>query len=240
MEEIKMNRINENRSSRGRLIIGLVLLLVGLGLIANQLDLIPYNLHRIIFTWQSLLILIGIIMVTGRENKFTGYILIGIGGFFLIPYFIDVPSDYRNLFWPIFLVILGLIIIFRTSLFTRGNIISGDDNYINDVNVFGGHERKINSNEFKGGKITSTFGGGTYDLRTAKLANGVNILDLVNVFGGCKLIVPPDWEITVEVVAVFGGFSDKRYNLPTITEKSGKQLIIKGIAIFGGGELTSA
>jgi hypothetical protein len=59
------------------------------------------------------------------------------------------------------------------------------------------------------------------------------------VFGGCKLIVPADWEIKVEVNAVFGGFSDKRLNLPTITEKSGKILIIKGVAVFGGGEITS-
>jgi predicted membrane protein len=236
-----MNQVNENRSSKGRAIFGLVLLVIGLGLIAKQFDIIPDNFRNLIFSWQSLLILIGVIMVSGRESRFTGYILMGIGVFFLLTEITFIPYEFRLLFWPIILVIFGLLLIFRTSIFSRKTmLVTGDDNYIDDVNVFGGHERKINSAGFKGGKITSVFGGGTYDLRSAQLAPGTNVLDLITAFGGCKIIVPSDWEVKVEVNAVFGGFNDKRYNLPSITEKSGKILIIKGVAIFGGGEITSA
>ena len=234
-----MNKLTESKSSRGRLIFGIILLLVGLGLIFNQFDLIPEDLHHIIFSWQSLIILIGLIMLTARENRFTGYILLAIGIFFLLPKVIDVPYGYGKLFWAALLILLGLLIIFRTSLFKEREYFSGDDNFINDLNIFGGHERKINTGAFKGGKITSIFGGGTYDLSYSQLAPGIHILDMVNVFGGSKLIVPSDWDIKIEIVAVFGGFGDKRQNLPTLTEKSSKQLIIKGVAIFGGGEITS-
>jgi len=227
-----MNKINDCKTSRGRLIFGIILLLLGFALIANQFDLIPFSLHRIIFTWQSLLILIGILMVTGKESRITGYIVMGIGVFFLIPQVMDVPFEYRRLFWPVMLIFLGFLFIFRTNLFSKKDVISGDDNYINDVNVFGGHDRIINSAAFRGGKVTSVFGGGTYDLRSAKLAPGVNILDLMNVFGGCELIVPSDWDIKVEISAVFGGFSDKRLNLPTLDVKSDKKLIIKGVTIL--------
>ena len=85
-----------------------------------------------------------------------------------------------------------------------------DDDYLDDVNVFGGHDRIITSKSFRGGSIVSVFGGGKYDLRNAQLSSGNNILEMTNVFGGSKLIVPSDWDMKIEVVAIFGGFSDKR------------------------------
>lgn len=234
-----MNKMNESKTSKGRLVFGIVLLVLGLGLIFNYFNLIPFQLHNILFSWQALLILIGIIMLISRENRFTGYILIGLGIFFLVPRIIDVPDGYSKLFWAVSLVILGLLIIFRASLFKEKEHLTVDDNFINDLNIFGGHERKINSGAFKGGKITSIFGGGTYDLSYSQLATGVHVLDMVNIFGGAKLIVPSDWDVKIDVVAIFGGFGDKRKNLPSLTEKSSKQLLIKGIAVFGGGEITS-
>jgi predicted membrane protein len=239
MEETKMHKVNVSKASKGRLIFGLVLLLIGAGLILKQFDLIPDQFRDIIFTWQSFLIIIGIVMVAAREGRTTGFILIGVGIFFIIPDIIDVPYGYSRLIWALLLIILGLLIIFRTSLFRRSEDTGNDENFIDDLNIFGGHERKINSGSFRGGKITSVFGGGTYDLSYAQLAPGLHTLDMVNIFGGAKLIVPSDWDIKTEVVAIFGGFGDKRQNLPVLSEKTNKQLIIKGIAIFGGGEITS-
>jgi hypothetical protein len=40
--------------------------------------------------------------------------------------------------------------------------------------------------------------------------------------------------VQVEVVSIFGGFSDKRHSS---TIDRDKKLIIKGVAIFGGGEI---
>ncbi len=241
MEEHKMNQIIEKQQGRSRAIFGIVLLLLGVALIANQFNIIPFQIRNYIFTWQAILIVIGVVMLTRKENTITGYILIGIGTFFLIPRFVDLPFEYRGLFWPVFLVIMGVLLIFRsTSIFGGERIEKGfSDDYIDDVNVFGGHNRKINSMSFRGGKITSAFGGGTYDLTSAQLAPGVNILDQVTIFGGSKLIVPNDWDIKIEVVAIFGGFSDKRGKLPIQTSVSEKKLVIKGVAIFGGGEIIS-
>lgn len=244
MEDKKMNKIIEKNQGRSRAILGIVLLFVGAALIANQFNFIPFNIHHIIFSWQGILIFIGIIMLSRRENHFTGFILIGIGTFFLVPDFFEIPFEYRNLFWPVFLVLIGILLIFRsTSIFGRfgeTTIERGfSDDYIDDVNIFGGHNRKINSINFRGGKITSAFGGGTYDLTSAQLAPGVNVLDQVTIFGGSKLIVPNDWDIKIEVVAIFGGFADKRGKLPIQTSTPDKKLIIKGVAIFGGGEIIS-
>jgi predicted membrane protein len=244
MEEIKMNQIIEKNQGKSRAIIGIVLLLIGASLIANQFNIIPFQIRDVLFTWQSIIILVGIVMLSRKENNFTGYVLIGVGVFFLLPRFIDFPFEYRGLFWPVFIVLLGILLIFRSTNIFGGfggtNIEHGfSDDYIDDINVFGGHDRKINTMSFRGGKITSAFGGGTYDLTSAQLAPGINILDQITVFGGSKLIVPNDWDIKIEVVAIFGGFSDKRGKLPIQTSISEKRLVIKGVAIFGGGEIIS-
>ncbi len=236
-----MNQIIEKQQGKSRAIFGVVLLLIGAALIANQFNIIPFEIRDVLFTWQAILILVGAVMLTRKENSFSGFILIGVGAFFLIPRFVDLPFEYRGLFWPVFLVLLGILMIFRSnSIFGREKLERGfSDDYVDDLNVFGGHDRKFNSMSFRGGKITSVFGGGTYDLTSAQLAPGVNILDQVTIFGGSKLIVPNDWDIKIEVTAIFGGFSDKRGKLPVQTSISEKKLVIKGVAIFGGGEIIS-
>ncbi len=239
-----MNQIIEKKQGASRAIFGVVLLFIGAALIANQFNFIPFQIKDAIFSWQAILIIVGVVMLSRRENHFSGYIMIGVGIFFLIPQFIDLPFEHRGLFWPVFLVILGILLIFRsTNLFGGFGESRTDhgfsDDYIDDINIFGGHNRKINSMSFRGGKITSAFGGGTYDLTSAQLAPGVNVLDQITVFGGSKLIVPNDWDIKIEVIAIFGGFADKRGKLPIQTSASEKKLIIKGVAIFGGGEIIS-
>lgn len=84
--------------------------------------------------------------------------------------------------------------------------------------------------------MTNIFGGSTFDFTDARLAPGHNILDVVSVFGGFKLIIPPDWNVKLEVTAILGGVSDKRTRVKEI-QGNDKVLVIRGIAIFGGGEI---
>ncbi len=112
-------------------------------------------------------------------------------------------------------------------------------NFIDIINIFSGGERQIVTENFKGGKITSIFGGSEIDLTQAKLAPGVSELEIACIFGGTTIIVPTDWNIKVEVVPVLGGFGDERkLNLGRAVDTS-RQLIIKGAVVFGGGEIKS-
>ena len=61
-------------------------------------------------------------------------------------------------------------------------------------------------------------------------------LDVVALFGGVKIIVPPSWEVKSEVVAIFGGLDDKRSLGPVSTEPR-KIVKIQGVTIFGGVEI---
>ena len=214
---------------------GIILVIIGAALIANQFDLIPYNLRNVLFTWQAFLILLGVIFVTTRDSRVTGYILMGVGGFFIIPEIADVTWEYKRLFWPVLFIIIGLIIIFKGGSLFRSRVYSGtNSDQIDDVNVFGGSDKIISSNNFQGGSIVSVFGGGKYDLRQAALSHKGCELEVVNVFGGINLLIPPDWNVKTEVVGIFGGFSDKRSSVQPDVEKT---IIIKGVAIFGGGDI---
>jgi predicted membrane protein len=231
------------RSGRAHLLLGIVLMFLGLFLIADLADIIPWRLRDFLFTWQALLIFLGLIFLSNKENKGTGFVLIAIGSFFLLPRIIDVPNYWRSLFWPSMLILLGLVVIFSSrrhggaSIFSHKKKATGDD-ILDEVSVFGGGDKIVNSQQFKGGKITHIFGGSKIDFTQAKLAPGKHYLDVLLVFGGTKLIIPEGWDIKMEVTSVFGGFSDKRVKSRVVTETD-RKLVITGTSIFGGGEIVN-
>jgi predicted membrane protein len=118
----------------------------------------------------------------------------------------------------------------------HSSVVDGDtQDYIDEISIFGGSEKRMTTKNFRGGKITSIFGGSTVDFSDSKLADGQNELDVLSIFGGFKLIVPVDWTIKIEAMSILGGIADKRTRYTD--DASGKVLIIKGVALFGGGEI---
>ena len=234
------------RSGRAHLLLGIVLMFLGLFLIADLADIVPRRLRDFLFTWQALLIFLGIIFISGKESKGTGLILIAIGSFFLLPKFFDLPYYWRSLFWPTMLILLGLVVIFGTrkrpgggaNYFGGGKRKASSDDLLDDVDVFGGGDRVIHSQNFQGGKITHIFGGSKYDMTKAQLAPGRNHLEIVWIFGGSKLIIPESWDVKVEVTSIFGGFSDKRMR-SIVVQDADRSLVITGTCIFGGGEIVN-
>jgi len=88
-----------------------------------------------------------------------------------------------------------------------------------------------------GGKITCIFGSAEINLTNAKLSSGYNVINLFCLFGGATFIVPSDWEVKTDVTAIFGGFTDKRIIFGNPDSNNNKTLLIKGLVLFGGGEL---
>ena len=236
---------NFKRSGRAHLLLGIVLMFLGLFLIADLADIVPWRMRDFLFTWQALLIFLGLVFLSNKDNKGTGLILITIGSFFLLPRFFDLPNYWRSLFWPSMLILLGLVVIFGSRRHGGGSTFFGgsrrrgsSEDYLDDVDVFGGGDRIINSQNFQGGKITHIFGGSKYDMTNARLAPGNNNLEIVWIFGGSKFIIPEGWNVKVEVTSIFGGFSDKRVRSIVVTD-SDRTLVISGQIIFGGGEIVN-
>ena len=94
------------------------------------------------------------------------------------------------------------------------------------------------SKNFKGGDVTSIFGGTVLNFMKADI-QGTAVLDVTAIFGGCEIIVPSNWKLKVDVTSIMGGVDDKRY--PELLTDNGpeKMLILKGSCIFGGLEIKS-
>ena len=78
-------------------------------------------------------------------------------------------------------------------------------------------------------------GGAEINLQQADIKQPVT-LEVNNVFGGTKIILPSNWDIKNEVTAVFGGVEDKRPYQSIVTNPD-KILVIKGSVTFGGIEI---
>ena len=88
------------------------------------------------------------------------------------------------------------------------------------------------ASSFRGGTVTSWFGGGDLALRGATLDPAGARLTVRAIFGGGRIVVPADWAVDLDVVAIFGGVGDTR---PTVEVREGApRLAIDGFALFGG------
>ncbi len=220
-------------------VLGIMLILFGGFYFAHQAGMIDHSVWRVIFSWQMLLIAIGILSLSER-NYAWGATLIVVGGLFMYKRYTGHAIDY---FWPILIIIAGLAIIFvRPGFWGKGHWMKGrlqegtaEGDYLNETAIFGGNERIVRSGNFKGGTVVSIFGGSNIDLTQSTIEPGTTVyMEMTSIFGGSTLIIPTDWNTKLEMTSILGGFADKRHN--TVVDKS-KTLVIKGVCIFGGGEL---
>ena len=111
------------------------------------------------------------------------------------------------------------------------------DDYLNATAIFGGVNKTILSKNFQGGDITNVFGGTELDFTQADIHGRVTI-DITQMFGGTKLIVPANWHVVSDLAAVFAGVDDKRIkSIQPIPNN--KILVLKGISMFAGVDIRS-
>ncbi len=108
------------------------------------------------------------------------------------------------------------------------------EDYIDATTVLGGIHKNIISKNFKGGDITIFMGGAEINLSQADIQGSAS-LDITQIMGGTKLIVPSNWEVRSQLTSVFGNIEDKRQNIGNTDPQ--KVLIIDGTSVFGGIEI---
>ena len=233
----------QHNAYNGKLVIGGLLILVGTILMLSNFDFFDVNMGYFLFSWKSILIYIGLVMLASHTNRRPAYILIGIGVFFWLPEIFGYSVRFKDVLWPMIFIGLGLLLIYRhrspgyNHYGAGGNPAEDNSGYLNDVSIFGGGIKIIQSKNFKGGNITAIMGGSEFDLRHVEFASQIAVIDIFTLFGGTKFIVPEDWTIQSDAIAILGGFSDKR--AVSMSSSEGNILVIKGIIMLGGVEIKS-
>ncbi len=246
MEEIKNNKYSGVSSTR--IFVGFILILLGGLFLLDNLDIIYFDIPRIIFSFPMILIIFGAIIIINSRKRVFGSLIFILGLFLMLPRIFPWIHFNASIVFPIIIILLGIFIISRRrdqyapsdlNAFQdhKGHNLNADR--IDEISIFGGGEKIIYSENFQGGNVTSIFGGSNIDLTNCKLSPGENVIDVLAIFGGNTFIVPKNWEVRTDVFPLFGGFSNKIFRDPTMIVDQDKILLIKGIVIFGGGEIKS-
>ncbi len=221
--------MSSDKNSSIRIVIGIILIFMGVAALLDNFDFldlyIPYEIYDFIFSWETVFIIIGLVMFyTNRKSAGIIFVAVGLFGYF--------PE-----FWPLVLVFIGVYILYRKDLESKNSDDFTENDFIDDVAIFGGSKKIISSQNFGGGKTTAVFGGSEYDLRDAALAEGNNVIDVFAIFGGSTFLISEKWNVNIDIIPIFGGFKDKRKTSPDIEKMNDRSLTIKGLVIFGGGEI---
>ncbi len=227
-----------------RIAVGSILILIGMLFFLKTLGIVFFNVFHVVFSFPFIVFAIGLIILVNSRRKLFGIFLTIIGGLMLLPRILPSVTIDSNVIFAVFIIGLGLSIIlkkrdreFFNHRFQNEQI---NTDYIDDVSIFSGGHKAIITDNFRGGNITAIFGGSKIDMTNCKLAEGNNILDVVTIFGGTNIIVPKDWNININVMPIFGGFSSKVRKDPTEPIDMSRTLTIKGVSIFGGGEIKTS
>ncbi|MBL7739886.1 MAG: hypothetical protein JNK14_11735 [Chitinophagaceae bacterium] len=247
--ETRMDR----HDGKGHIWTGVFLLVIG-GLALAKSFGVPMPVW--LFTWQMLLIGIGLVMGLKKGFRDGGWFIpIIIGGAFLVnDYFLH--GELRRHIWPVILIVIGALFIFRPrkkkwqgwsekksdgaqaeTVTPLSEAEYSKDDIIDSTNIFSGTKKVVLSKNFKGGDLTNIFGGCEIDLTQADMPESA-VIDITAIFGGATLILPSNWAVKTDSVTIFGGISDKR-KFPNVPETASKTLILDGTIIFGGVEIRS-
>ncbi|MBT0811868.1 hypothetical protein KIH41_11325 [Litoribacter ruber] len=255
-----MKRTNRSNSN---LTLGMIFLIIGLVLLLKTMG---FLFPSWLLTWPMILIVIGVINLVRHElQSWFGFAMVLLGGFFLIKREVGIPVEVEPYILPAVFILLGFFFILNQS--RRGSLplydfenfgktknagfeeatyakpqpdnISGRtmDDYINAQALFSGVEKRCFTKNFQGGKISAIFGGVDIDFSNADL-EGEAVMNVEIAFGGVKLIIPPHWDVDINVSNIAAGIEDKR-SFPHTKPDPTKVLRINGTMIFGGLELRS-
>lgn len=237
----------KTRRSRKGMFTGILILTAG---VIWLFDNMGYYAPDWLFHWPMILIIGGVFsgLNDGFRRPIT-WILIGVGVAFTLGDILVIPLHLFEYFWPMMVIIIGLIILIRPKKervikdhingttkihdeneFEKGSVLDG-------LALFNATKKNIFSKDFRGGETVTVFGGTEINLLQADFEHPITI-EAVVVFGGLKLIVPPNWDVRIEATNILAGIDDKRSSSIQVVPEN-KVLILTGIVVFGGIDIVS-
>lgn len=230
------------RNLVGRLTTGGLIVLVGLLLLLSTTDVVE---TESLWAWfPAVFVLLGAwaLLASGFRNLTGPVMVVAIAGTFLLRNLGFVTDAAIGTWWPLFVVLFGLLLaVNRSRRRQRIRLRGTDAGEVTVLGVFGGGDRRITSAAFTGAEVVSVFGGSDVDLRDVTVPSPPAVVETLTLFGGTELRVPAEWNVRMDVLALFGDASDSRPrvsgNEAAPGRGDGPDLVVTGLVLFGGIEV---
>jgi predicted membrane protein len=230
------NEVTRPRAST-QFVLGLIVVGIGVLFLLNNLGIV--QLHGVFFFWPLAFIGSGLVAMFSegsRSSRYTGMVLVAVGVAMILNRMGLIYISWRTV-WPLALIAMGGLILYRTGgagRMQRQLAKDGGDseNVVDIVAILGGFERRVSSQDFRGGEITAVMGGCALDLRQAAIVKEA-VINVFSFWGGITIKVPPGWTVVLHGTPIMGGFAEKTITPPD----NSRRLIVTGYAIMGGIEV---
>jgi predicted membrane protein len=223
----------------GAILAGIALIIAGALALLSNLNLFSFRFNLSDW-WPLILIVLGVVHLIDNRNvfDFSGLFLVLLGGVFLMAELGAICWGDVWQWWPAVLILLGVSLLFKGKPAALPgsvrNAAPSGESCLHVNNILAGSDRRLTSQEFKGGDVSNILGGVEIDLLEARLAPGEWLLTVSTVLGGVDIRLPRDWRLEVHPTTMLGGVDDHTRQNPDAT---GGKLVIKASALLGGIEI---
>jgi Domain of unknown function (DUF5668) len=229
-----------HRGVTGQVVLGVLVIGMGLLFLLDNLGLV--DMHRAVSFWPMLFVIVGTVKLCDTRSQggtLLGAALVGVGILMMLDRLDIIDFSVRTL-WPLILIGLGGFLVAK-ALRSRGvpggpgaGMLddTGSGETVDITAILGGYERRVATQDFRGGEITAVMGGCELDMRGASI-RGEAVINVFAFWGGVTIKCPPDWTVILLGTPILGGFEEKT----AVPPDGSKRLVIRGYAIMGGVEI---
>ncbi len=222
------------RNLSSRFTTGTVIVFIGLLLLLSTTGAVEM---QSLWGWiPALFVLIGVWALVRSEfrNLVGPVMIIAIAGTFLLRNIGPLPDGVIGTWWPLFIVLFGLLIMVNRSRRRQRTRLEGHSSgEVTAVAVFGTDERRPVTERFTGGELVAVFGDARLDLRDTDVKAGPAMVETMAVFGDAEVRVPEEWNVKLETLNVFGATTDRRRDSDDRTTTDDPHVVVTGLSLFG-------
>lgn len=229
------------KGATAQVVLGLLVIAMGLLFLLDNLGLV--DMHRAFSFWPMVFVIVGTVKLCDTRTQggtLLGAGLVGIGILLMLDRMDIIDFSWRTV-WPLVLIGLGGFLVAKAVRSKRAlehgvamvdGTAAGAGEVLDVTAILGAYERRVTSQDFRGGEITAVMGGCELDMRGASI-QGEAVVNVFAFWGGVTIKCPPDWAVVLQGTPILGGFEEKTIAPPD----NGKRLVIRGYAIMGGVEI---
>lgn len=187
--------------------------------------------------WPVMLLVLAGLELLARPSRRIAAAVFGVLGVVLLASTTGLLSATAwALLWPTLVILLGVWLLVRGGRRSGLDGTSSHDGDFDVVAVFSGRRIASTADPLRHGSATAVFGGVEIDLAAARIDERAT-LEVVALFGGVDVEVPPGWRVELDGPAIFGGLEN---HVATPVDGAAPTLHITATAIFGGVDVKPA